>query len=161
MGWLIGRVLFAGPPHDDPVDGHPSTTTVAGSLQRPTRELGRTTLEHSLSGLAPGGVCRATTVARRAGGLLHHRFTLTSELGGGLLSVALIPRVAPGGCCPPPRPVEPGPSSADPPSSRSVQGPTRPSGQPIRKSHDRAAAPRGPHSEILYFRFAPFPANAV
>ena len=38
--------------------------------------------------LAPGGVCRATPVAWGAGGLLHHRFTLTSERGG-LFSVAL------------------------------------------------------------------------
>ncbi len=30
----------------------------------------------SLSGLAPGGVCRAAPVARDAGGLLLHRFTL-------------------------------------------------------------------------------------
>src|SRR4051794_20137085 len=79
MGWLIGRVLFAGPSRDDPVGDHPSRGAVADTLQRPTRELGRTTLERSLSGLAPGGVCLATTVARRAGGLLHHRFTLTSE----------------------------------------------------------------------------------
>jgi hypothetical protein len=28
-------------------------------------------------GLAPDGVCPATAVARHAGGLLHHRFTLT------------------------------------------------------------------------------------
>ena len=113
MGWLIGRVLFAVPPHDGTVGDHPSTAAVADNLQRPTRELGRTTLERSLSGLAPGGVCLATAVSRRAGGLLHHRFTLTSapKTGGGLFSVALIPRVAPGGCCPPPRPVEPGPSS--------------------------------------------------
>ena len=113
MGWLIGRVLFAVPPRDGTVDDHPSPAAVADNLQRPTRELGRTALERSLSGLAPGGVCLATTVSRRAGGLLHHRFTLTSapKTGGGLFSVALIPRVAPGGCCPPPRPVEPGPSS--------------------------------------------------
>ena len=38
--------------------------------------------------LAPGGVCRATPVAWGAGGLLHHRFTLTSKRGG-LFSVAL------------------------------------------------------------------------
>src|SRR3954447_12159577 len=113
MGWLIGRVLFAGPSRDDPVGDHPSRGAVADTLQRPTRELGRTALERSLSGLAPGGVCLATAVSRRAGGLLHHRFTLTSapKTGGGLFSVALIPRVAPGGCCPPPRPAEPGPSS--------------------------------------------------
>ncbi len=47
-------------------------------------------------GLAPGGVCRATPVARGAGGLLNHRFTLARTTGngapaaaGGLLSVAL------------------------------------------------------------------------
>src|SRR6478752_6193851 len=114
MGWLIGRVLFTAPPHDDTVGDHPSPGAVADTLQRPTRELGRTTLERSLSGLAPGGVCLATTVSRRAGGLLHHRFTLTPapESGGGLFSVALIPRVTPGGRYPPPRPEEPGPSSA-------------------------------------------------
>jgi hypothetical protein len=113
MGWLIGRVLFAVPPHDGTVSDHPSPDAVADILQRPTRELGRTTLEHSLSGLAPGGVCLATTVSRRAGGLLHHRFTLTSapKSGGGLFSVALIPRVTPGGRYPPPCPMEPGPSS--------------------------------------------------
>ena len=113
MGWLVGRVLFAVPPRDDTVGDHPSRGAVADTLQRPTRELGRTTLERSLSGLAPGGVCLATTVTRRAGGLLHHRFTLASapKGDGGLFSVALIPRVAPGGRYPPPRPVEPGPSS--------------------------------------------------
>jgi len=71
--------------------GHPSTTYVAARLQRPTRELGRAALERSLSGLAPGGVCRAAPVTRRAGGLLHHRFTLTGPPrgSGGLFSVAL------------------------------------------------------------------------
>lgn len=29
-----------------------------------------------LLGLAPGGVCLATDIAARAGGLLHRRFTL-------------------------------------------------------------------------------------
>ena len=63
--------------------------------------------------LAPGGVCRAGPVARVAGGLLHHRFTLT-----GLRRVrrsvlcGTFPRVTPGGCYPPPCPVEPGLSSA-------------------------------------------------
>ena len=81
MGWLIGRVLFAVPPHGDTVGDHLSPAAVADNLQRPTRELGRTALERSLSGLAPGGVCLATTVSRRAGGLLHHRFTLTADPG--------------------------------------------------------------------------------
>ena len=42
--------------------------------------------------LAPGGVYLATAVTRGAGGLLHHRFTLTpapSRHRGGLFSVAL------------------------------------------------------------------------
>ena len=132
MGWLIGRVLFAVPPHDGTVDDHPSPVAVADNLQRPTRELGRTALERSLSGLAPGGVCLATAVSRRAGGLLHHRFTLTSapKTGGGLFSVALIPRVAPGGRYPPPCPVEPGPSSTPP-------------GLPIDDAVARPAHPRG------------------
>ena len=47
-----------------------------------------------LSGLAPGGVCRATRVTPGAGALLPHRFTLTCATGrpaaiGGLFSVAL------------------------------------------------------------------------
>jgi hypothetical protein len=48
--------------------------------------------------LAPGGVYRAIPVTRDAGGLLHHRFTLTWWVTpGGLFSVALSrgsPRVA-------------------------------------------------------------------
>ncbi len=72
---------------------HPSTTYVAARLQRSTRELGRAALERSLSDLAPGGVCLAAPVTRCAGGLLHHRFTLTPSVPkvdrGGLFSVAL------------------------------------------------------------------------
>ncbi|GGL25809.1 hypothetical protein GCM10012283_04940 [Phycicoccus endophyticus] len=49
---------------------------VADHLQRPTRVLGRATLERTLSGLAPDGVYRAGRVTPAAGGLLHHRFTL-------------------------------------------------------------------------------------
>ena len=43
----------------------------------------------SLLDLAPGGVCRATPVARSAGALLPHRFTLAAPKAGGLFSVAL------------------------------------------------------------------------
>src|SRR6478752_3925642 len=57
--------------------GHPSTNAVAGALQQPTRTLGRAALKRVLSGLAPGGVYLAFPVTREAGGLLHHRFTLT------------------------------------------------------------------------------------
>src|SRR3954463_8425932 len=82
----ISRILFRAL---EPGGGHPSRDAVAGALLaetlpaskglrrlRPTRELGRAALERSLSGLAPGGVYRAAPVTRRAGGLLHHRFTL-------------------------------------------------------------------------------------
>jgi hypothetical protein len=77
-----------------PVRGgdHPSGPTVAGGLERPTRVLGRAALGRTLSGLAPDGVYRAAPVARRAGGLLHHLFTLTRSRrtgAGGLFSVAL------------------------------------------------------------------------
>ena len=58
-------------------DDHPSRSTVADALTRPTRLLGRTALIRSLSGLAPGGVYRAAPVTWGAGGLLHHLFTLT------------------------------------------------------------------------------------
>src|ERR1039457_1506235 len=72
-------------------DGHPSGTAVAGSLVRPTREH-RTGRPQSLAqeaelldrfplGLAPGGVYQAARVTPGAGGLLHHRFTLTSWPG--------------------------------------------------------------------------------
>ena len=77
-GWLIGRVLFTPAPHDAGAGDHPSSVAVADTVVRSTRELGRAALERSLSDLAPGGVCLATTVTRRAGGLLHHRFTLTA-----------------------------------------------------------------------------------
>src|SRR6476469_10401699 len=83
--------------------GHPSTDAVADALQRPTRTLGRAALKRVLSGLAPGGVYLAFPVTREAGGLLHHRFTLTCFVplsnrrdAGGLFSVALacgLPRV--------------------------------------------------------------------
>ena len=54
-----------------------------------------------LCGLAPSGVFIATDIATCTGGLLHHRFTLTNIAVGGLLSVALLPRISPGGRYPP------------------------------------------------------------
>src|SRR3954451_16552005 len=84
-------------PRGTPVGDHPSRAAVADDLVRYTPELGRAALERSreerapLLDLAPGGVCRAVPVARNAGGLLHHRFTLTASpwRRGGLFSVAL------------------------------------------------------------------------
>ena len=84
--------------------GHPSGTAVADSLVRSTREhrAGRPqALAQALrpkpqgpSDLAPGGVYLAARITPGAGGLLHHRFTLTpgpaeDRAKGGLLSVAL------------------------------------------------------------------------
>ena len=54
---------------------------------RPEGVCGRAALP--LLGIAPGGVCLAASVARGAGALLPHRFTLTSVAAGGLFSVAL------------------------------------------------------------------------
>jgi hypothetical protein len=103
--------------------GHPSRTAVAGSLVRSTREhrAGRPRAlaqEHAAAGtlpldLAPGGVYRAAQVALSAGGLLHHRFTLTpGRVRGRSVFCGTIPRVTPGRRYRPPCPVEPGPSSA-------------------------------------------------
>ncbi len=60
-----------------------------GSSNLPGGKTGR--LIAALVGFAPGGACLARTVARPAGELLPHPFTLTPgrEAEGGLLSVAL------------------------------------------------------------------------
>jgi hypothetical protein len=68
------------------------------------------------SDLAPGGVCLAARITPGAGGLLHHRFTLTpgpaKDRGQGRSAFCgTVPRVAPGRRYRPPCPVEPGPSS--------------------------------------------------
>ena len=51
----------------------------------------------SLLGLAPGGGYLATRITARAGGLLHHLFTITliPKDGGLFVSVALIRQVTP------------------------------------------------------------------
>src|SRR5699024_7735905 len=55
---------------------------------------------------------RAAPVTRCAGGLLHHRFTLTARHAGRRFAFCgTFPRVTPGGRYPPPCPVEPGRSS--------------------------------------------------
>ena len=86
--WPVSRILFPAAALKQRRRGgdHPSGHTVAGCLERPTRRLGRATLEHlrgrtfrcGLLGLASGGVCRAIPVTRNAGALLPHRFTLTT-----------------------------------------------------------------------------------
>jgi hypothetical protein len=100
MGWHVSRVLYAEAwrpsIYDDRCRPPPAIypRTRAG---RP-RTCARPGPEGSgLLDLAPGGVCRAVLVAQVAGGLLHHRFTLTSRppkrSEGGLFSVALSRRL--------------------------------------------------------------------
>src|SRR6185503_646121 len=72
-------------------DGHPSRAAVADSLVRSTREHRAGRPQTLAFDLAPGEVYRAAAVTCGAGGLLHHRFTLTPppRRRGGLFSVAL------------------------------------------------------------------------
>ena len=95
-GWPVGRVLSCRSRGD-----HPSGTTVTDGLVQPTRALGRAALlpkVRALFGLAPGGVYLATPVTWRAGGLLHHPFTLTHRRTGGRSALCgTVPRVTPGG----------------------------------------------------------------
>ena len=111
--------------------------------------------------LAPGGVYRAAQVTLSAGGLLHHRFTLTpGRIRRRSVFCGTIPRVTPGRRYRPPCPAEPGPSSA-----RRKTGVTRPPGQLVRRcvqdmrtgqrrraEHGRAARHhcrcRPPHCEL-------------
>lgn len=88
----VSRIL-SGP---DGPDGHPSGVAVTDDLGAvyPRTRAGRPRTsarepEGSLFDLAPGGVYLAARITPAAGGLLHHRFTLTTANGGGLLSVAL------------------------------------------------------------------------
>lgn len=119
--------------------GHPSRAAVADSLVRSTRGLGRAALEHPRTGpegpdldLAPSGVYRAGRVTSVAGGLLHHRFTLTYR-GRRSVFCGTVPRVTPGGRYPPPCSVEPGRSSAGP-----VRDPSRPPGRLVRRTGHRS-----------------------
>ncbi len=84
----------------------------AGSGGLPSNACAKPGRPGLLLGLAPGGVYRAAQVTLGAGGLLHHRFTLTPATPRRSVFCGTIPRVAPGGRYPPPCPVEPGPSSA-------------------------------------------------
>ena len=87
--------------------GHPSGTVVADSLVRSTREhrAGRPrSLAQGAAGspldLAPGGVYRAAAVTCGAGGLLHHRFTLTPADAGAVCFLWHCPAGHPGSALP-------------------------------------------------------------
>ena len=77
---------------------HSSGSTVTSCLKRPTRELRRTDVVHLAMNTSSVWSCSgwglpSQPVARTAGELLPHRFTLTASVlphwVGGLLSVAL------------------------------------------------------------------------
>ena len=106
----VGRVLLTD--GDPPVTrrgrrpgDHPSRPAVTDRLQRSTRRLGRAALERLRRcgpwgphppDLAPGGVYRAIPVTRDAGGLLHHRFTLTTARAVAVCSLWHFPAGRPG-----------------------------------------------------------------
>ena len=125
--------------------GHPSTNAVADALQQPTRTLGRAALKRVLSGLAPGGVYLASPVTQGAGGLLHHRFTLTccpamqniATRGRSVLCGTGL-RVTPSGRYPPPCSAEPGRSSSH---FRDARPPGRPIQCPVYRRWDRPKSP--------------------
>lgn len=56
---------------------HLSGTAVSGRLVQPTRDSNGAGRTSSLLGLAPDRGCLAAGIAARAGGLLHHLFTMT------------------------------------------------------------------------------------
>src|SRR5450759_4284886 len=97
----VGRVLCAR--RSGPTAIHLGLPLPAASCGLPA-SIGRAALKHSRRhrapegaspfDLAPGGVYQAARITPGAGGLLHHRFTLTSDQAedlarGGLFSVAL------------------------------------------------------------------------
>ena len=109
--WLLKRQTACKPgsvPRPAAKDGHSSGTPVARRLARPTRAATR---EHAgrrpcrpmppppLFGLAPGGVCRAASVAGGRGALLPHRFTLAGgqNLRRRSILCGTVPGVAPAG----------------------------------------------------------------
>lgn len=80
-----------------------------GSSNLPGGKTGR--LVATLFGFAPGGACLARTVARPAGELLPHPFTLTAGEPAAVYSLLRLPGVTSAGRYPAPCPVEPGLSS--------------------------------------------------
>ena len=157
MGWPVGRVLSpaladtGGRPsiYDDRCRPPPAVypRTRAGrprTCARPAPE------GAGLLDLAPGGVYLASPVARRWWSLAppFHPYR-TGGAGWRSVFCGTVPRVAPGGCYPPPCPVEPGPSSATPRRYHAVARPAHPqdrigsgSGSPPYLRHSSGTAPR-------------------
>ena len=112
---LGGRLL-------GPSSGLPGSRWRAGPTRRAADRETRPANPCPLFDLAPGGVCLAKPVARPAGELLPHRFTLTrwaSPRGacraGRSAFCCTFPGLAAGGRYPSPCPAEPGLSSRRPP----------------------------------------------
>ncbi len=142
-GWPVGRVLSPASrgatihlrvPLPTPSSGLPAHSGGPPSNVRASRA------STGLLDLAPSGVYRAGRVTPVAGGLLHHRFTLTPPRRSGERRSVLcgtVPRVTPGGCYPPLCPVEPGPSSGS-----CLHAVARPAHPRLKDSGERAPAPR-------------------
>ena len=111
----VSRILCAGCPAGDHLSRRRDARgggPFAGPL-RSTRKLGRAALERFLLDLAPDGGYRAAAVARRAGGLLPHRCTLTAASPRAAVSFLLpLREVAPAWLAPASCPVESGLSSS-------------------------------------------------
>ena len=110
---------------------------------RPTRELGRAVLERSLLGLAPDGGCRAAAVARRAGGLLPHRCTLTARESPAVCSLLPLREVAPAWLSPASCPV-----GVRTFLDRSEVDRGRPAGSSVREHTAAARAPARPDASV-------------
>ncbi len=108
----ISRVLYLEKVSHFRNNGHSSSLAVTGEVERPTRELERTTHCVPLFGLAPGGVYKASAVTGGTGELLPHPFTLTRQPSAWRFPFCctFLP-VAGTGCYPALCPVEPGLSS--------------------------------------------------
>ena len=128
--------------------GHPSRPHVAARLKRPTRALDGKP-HRALSGLAPGGACRAASVARSA--VVSYTAVSPLPLARRFVFCGAFPRVTPGGRYPPPFPVEPGRSSwTRPKPAHAAAWPTH---------SQKESYPESPRQPIQHRRRPPQPSS--
>ena len=128
--------------------GHPSRPHVAARLKRPTRALDGKP-HRALSGLAPGGACRAASVARSA--VVSYTAVSPLPLARRFIFCGAFPRVTPGGRYPPPFPVEPGRSSwTRPKPAHAAAWPTH---------SQKESYPESPRQPIQHRRRPPQPSS--